>query len=153
MGSPDLKELTKEFPEIDSGKLRELADALARPDEVSENDDEFLGAVNDAMEEANKILDGHGVEGVSGEGADLGKYWRDTILLYVNLGDTYDKTICYDTDEEDFIVGSWGDFIEKWESEEEEDGKGEEEEEEEGEEEEDGEEEEEEEEAEPEEAE
>lgn len=129
--APKFDELRKAFPDIDSKKLEDLAAELACPDNTSRDDDEFLEAVNDAMDAANKILDGHGVEGVSGEGADLGKYWRDTILLYVNLGDTYDKTVCYDTDEEEFFIGSWGDFIEKWESEEEDDDKEEEEEEEE----------------------
>jgi len=80
------------------------------------------------MEAANEILDGHGVEGARGEGANLGKYWRDTILLYVNMGDTYDATILFDPDEEEFSIGSWGDFIEEWEQEEEEDEDGEEEE-------------------------
>lgn len=121
MGSPTLKDLTKAFPKIDPEKLRELAEALAKPDKVAEDDDDFVKAVDEAMEKANEVLDGHGVEAAAGEGSDLGKYWRDTILLYVNLGDTYDTTVCFDPDEEDFFVGSWGDFIEEWEKEDDED--------------------------------
>lgn len=117
MSSPTIKELAEAFPKINSGKLKELADALAYPDKVAEDDNEFVKAVDEAMDKANEVLDGHGVESVAGEGSDLGKYWRDTILLYVNLGDTYDTTVCFDPDEEEFFIGSWGDFFEKWEQE------------------------------------
>jgi hypothetical protein len=117
MSSPTLKDLIEAFPKIDKSKLKELVEVLSAPDALAENDDEYLKAVDEAMEKANEILDGHGVEAAQGEGSNLGKYWRDTILVYVNLGDTYDTTICYDPDEEEFIVGSWGDFIEAWEQE------------------------------------
>lgn len=134
MGSPTDKEILKAFPDLDAAKAKDLAVALARPDELSESDDDFLKAVDEAMDAANDALGGHGVESVSGKGSNLGKYWRDTILLYVNLGDTYDTTICFDPDEEDFFVGSWGEFLEEWEQseEDEEDGEDEESEDEEG---------------------
>ncbi len=124
---PSEEEIRKAFPKLSSGKVRELADAL----EAAFAEDADEDAVDDAMETADEILDGHGVEGVRGEGAFIDKYWRDTILLYVNLGDTYDTTICYDTEEEEFFIGSWGDFYEKWSNEDDEEEGGEDEEEEE----------------------
>lgn len=136
--SPSAREIAKAFPKLGEEKAKELANALARPFEVDEEiesgfDDDFLKAVDDAMDDANDVLDGHGVEGLPGEGADIGRYWRDTIALYVNLGDTYDRTILFDTDNEEFLIDSWGDFLEEWEkeSEEEEGEEGEEEDEEE----------------------
>ncbi len=142
MSSPTAKEISKAFPKLGEAKAKELAEALAHPfkvDEESEGrfDDDFLKAVDDAMDAANDVLDGYGVEAVQGEGADLGRYWRDTIALYVNLGDTYDTTILFDTDREEFLIGSWGDFLEDWEKgseeeEEDEEEEGEEEEDEEG---------------------
>ncbi len=117
MSSPTEKEILKAFPKLDASKAAELAAALAAPDKVSENDDEFVKAIDDAMDKANEILDGHGIEAAKGEGSNLGSYWRDTILVYVNLGDTYDTTILFDPDEEEFSIGSWGDFVENWENE------------------------------------
>ena len=141
MSSPTAKEIRKAFPDLDDEAVKELVEVLERPDKVdAENkshwDDAYLRAVDKAMEEANEILGGHGVEAVPGEGADNGKYWRDTIALYVNLGDTYDTTVMYDTETEEFFVGSWGDFLEEWEKDQEDDDEDEEEEEEEDEEEE-----------------
>jgi hypothetical protein len=117
VSSPTESEILKAFPKLDASKAAELAAALAAPDKVSENDDEFVKAIDDAMDKANEILDGHGIEAAKGEGSNLGSYWRDTILVYVNLGDTYDKTILFDPDEEEFSIGSWGDFVEEWENE------------------------------------
>src|SRR5258706_13419885 len=119
MSSPTFKELTKAFPKVDSGKLEELADVMSNLDNVADDDNKFVKAVDEAMDKANEVLDGHGVEAIAGEGSDLGKYWRDTILLYVNLGDTYDTTICFDPDEEEFFIGSCGAFFEEWEKEDE----------------------------------
>lgn len=128
---PSEAEIRKAFPKL-GFKARELAQAL----EAAFDDDADDDAVDEAMETANKLLDGHGVEGIQGEGAYVDKYWRDTILLYVNLGDTYDTTICYDTEAEAFFIGSWGDFYEEWEREGDDEEEEEEEDEDEGEEEE-----------------
>lgn len=133
---PSEKEIREAFPKLGALKAKQLFDALKGAFEEDAPED----AVDDAMEEVNKILDGHGVEAVNGEGVHIDKYWRDTILLYVNLGDTYDTTVCYDTEEETFFIGSWGDFLEKWESEEEDEEEEEEEEEDDDEDEEDSEE-------------
>ncbi len=117
MSSPTEKEILKAFPKLDAGKASALALALAAPGKVSDNDDDFVKAVDEALEKANEILDGNGVEAAQGDGSNLGPYWRNTILVYVNLGDTYDKTILFDPDEEEFSIGSWGDFVEEWENE------------------------------------
>ncbi len=116
MSSPSAKDLLKDFPKIGQDKADELAKRLKEA-LVSEDED----AIDDAMDFANEVLDGNGVEGVKGEGADVDKYWRDTILLYVNQGDTYDTTVMYDTENEEFVIGSWGDFVEQWENEDDED--------------------------------
>lgn len=57
------------------------------------------------MEMANDIIEGCGVEGCGA--VDM----RDgPPLLYVNLGDTYNKTLCRFRDR--YIVSSWGDIVE-----------------------------------------
>jgi len=57
---------------------------------------------------ANEIIGGHGVEsiGINGEW-DYGK------ASFVNLGDTYDTTLLYDHEEEEYMVCSWGSWVEE----------------------------------------
>lgn len=35
------------------------------------------------------------------------------VLLYINLGDTYDTTLLYEPSKNRFSVGSWGDYAER----------------------------------------
>ena len=57
------------------------------------------------MEAANEILGGYGVEGIRDS--------QDDWLSYVNMGDTYDETLLYDSGLNEFKFGSWGDFVEQ----------------------------------------
>ena len=72
---------------------------------------------DEMLEEANKILNGFGVEPITDESAFVNKYYYDIIGLYVNMGDTYDTTLVFDTEKQKFLITSWGDFYEKWQSE------------------------------------
>src|SRR5258706_367589 len=56
------------------------------------------------LEQANETLKGFGVEGFE----DNEGYFVD----YVNMGDTYDDTIYFDSLDGQFYAGSWGNFIE-----------------------------------------
>jgi len=58
---------------------------------------------------------GHGVEAIRDECYWVDGYWGNTVLLYVNTGDTYDKTLCYDVIDDSFFLGSWGDWWEQHE--------------------------------------
>lgn len=124
MSAPTAKKILEAFPKLGFDKAKELAEKL---EAALKSDDE--NAIDEVMEVANQTLDGNDVEGIQAEGGyKVDDYWRDTILLYVNLGETYEPTICYDTEGEEFFIGSWGDFVEEWEKEEdEEDGEEEEE--------------------------
>lgn len=64
------------------------------------------------LEQANEMLKGFGIEALSGEEQWVSHYYQNVRVLYVNLGDTYLDTILYETDEERFRVGSWGDWVE-----------------------------------------
>lgn len=80
---------------------------------------------DDVLERANEILHGHGVESIDCENCQVSRYYYGIVLLYLNKGDTYDTTLLYDTDKEEFAIGSWGSWLEdheakKHESEEEE---------------------------------
>ena len=57
----------------------------------------------------------HGVEAIHDECYWVNSYWLNTVLLYVNTGDTYDRTLCYDVIDDSFFLGSWGDWWEEHE--------------------------------------
>jgi hypothetical protein len=56
------------------------------------------------LQAADKLMDGNGVERISGVGGGL---------MYVNMGDTYDTTLIYDYKTNRFVVSSWGDIVER----------------------------------------
>ena len=53
------------------------------------------------IEAADETLQGYGIEYVS---------CADREIAYVNLGETYERTICQEGDE--FFISSWGDWYE-----------------------------------------
>jgi len=67
-----------------------------------------------AMKHANYVMMAFGVEALRDENAWVDGYWQNTIALYVNKGDTYDTTLLYDTENNRFLITSWGDFYESW---------------------------------------
>jgi hypothetical protein len=56
------------------------------------------------LQTADKMMNGNGVERISGVGGGL---------MYVNMGDTYDTTLIYDYKTNRFVVSSWGDIVER----------------------------------------
>lgn len=81
--------LTRDPEESFAAVCRILADHRARPDH--------------ALELCSAWIGGHGVESVA--------LADDSELLYVNVGDTYDATLCY-APGRGFFVSSWGDVYE-----------------------------------------
>ena len=65
-----------------------------------------------AMDYSDHVMEGFGVEHV--EGSELDAYWRTTRLLYVNMGDPYDATLLFDPQLDRFLLGSWGDYVERY---------------------------------------
>ena len=61
----------------------------------------------------SEVLGGFGTEGIRAE--DGG-----TVASYVNMGDSYATTVLLDSASWFFQIGSWGDFVEAWERENEE---------------------------------
>jgi hypothetical protein len=68
--------------------------------------------VDAAMELANRLLGGFGVEAIGG--MDVDSYYQNTVALYVNMGDTYDATVLFDTVKRKFYITSVGDFVEAY---------------------------------------
>ena len=67
--------------------------------------------IDPTMEACNAALRGHGVEAIRC-GMHVSNYWQDICAVYVNMGDTYDATILYDTVKGKFYVTTMGDFVE-----------------------------------------
>ncbi len=84
----------------------ELADQVTLIIADSRNLDWKLGRLND-------VLDGYGVETI--QGRFVNKLFRTTQALYINLGNPYEPTVLYDTEQGRFIIGAWGDWFERYE--------------------------------------
>lgn len=67
-------------------------------------------AIDDILNVANSLFDGHGIEAIRGMRHD--RYYQDIVALYVNMGDTYNTTLLFDAVKTKFHVTSWGDFVE-----------------------------------------
>ena len=67
------------------------------------------------MEYCDRLLETCGVEAIDQPGAYISKYWLDTVALYLNSGDSYTPTILADIEEHQFILTTYGDFVEELE--------------------------------------
>jgi hypothetical protein len=64
------------------------------------------GFIHRVLRRADEALNGHGVEYLNSR--------DDTSpVAYVNRGDTYDTTLMFDYEKGRFLVGSWGDLVER----------------------------------------
>jgi len=71
------------------------------------------GDVDRTLDLANTVLEGFGVEAMRDESIWAGNYYGSIGMLYVNLGDSYVPTLCYDTRKRQFIACCWADWAEK----------------------------------------
>jgi len=91
----------------DDDEIVDLPDPPPQP--AHENDQYVLEAALALFklgldDDANTMLDGHGIEEIT----ECGR-----VLRYINLGDTYDTTVCHDLDTGEMWIGSWGDWVEQ----------------------------------------
>lgn len=68
-------------------------------------------SVDRALDKASMLLGGYGVEAIEGDYYVDG-YYRNIVLLYVNMGETYRGTVYFNTVSETFNIGAWGDWVE-----------------------------------------
>lgn len=66
------------------------------------------------MDKINILIDGYDVESIKSETYWTNEFWLNTVAIYVNMGDTYVRTILYNVVERKFEVTSWGDWVEKY---------------------------------------
>jgi len=60
------------------------------------------------QEAINEIIDGFGTDIIRGE--FVNDFYQDMSILYVNLGIPNHETVCFDTREEKFFLGTWEDI-------------------------------------------
>lgn len=66
--------------------------------------------IDNALSFANGVMDGFGVESITGPYVD--SYYRNINAIYVNTGEAYAPTILFDTERQKFYVTSWGHWAE-----------------------------------------
>lgn len=110
--SPSWKRISTELriPAYEAKQLKKCMTGVAHPKDWKPKDTQM----DATMRYANKLMNGHGVEGLRDENAWVDKYFYDIIAVYVNKGDTYDTTLLYDTEHDRYLITSWGDFYEHW---------------------------------------
>jgi len=97
------EDLVNAFPDHNKKDLKKIANKI--------NNANTRNKVDEALDYANEILGGYGVEPIRGIWHN--SFYGDIVALYANMGDTYDNTILYNTVDGEWFVGSWGDFVEK----------------------------------------
>ncbi len=112
MGIPSTKTILSRLEDqiYRSGCSMSPKEAAERIHTLIQGADTRLG-VDHALDGISELLGGHGVEPLRDNGWDY--YYCDIGLLYVNMGETYTPTVCYDTRLKKWIITSWGDFVEK----------------------------------------
>lgn len=91
--------IIRHFPDLSRSTAGEIEEAAQRNDAEA------------ALNLFDTAIDGFGIEALS-DGGWHGSYWQETAALYVNRGDTYDKTLLYDVEEGRLRCMAWGDFLE-----------------------------------------
>jgi hypothetical protein len=107
MRSPSIKKIQEGLglSKEDSKILKELM-RIASPSHCRDH------TVDGPLNYALLKLEGFSIEAIRVDNW-INHYYQDIGLLYVNLGDTYKTTLCYDTVKEVFFIGSWGDWAER----------------------------------------
>lgn len=87
-------------------------------DTIKEMGGEGGGDTYEVLKRLDKIIGGHGVESVRDEfNPYWDSYYTDHVFEYVNTGDTYSPTICYDILNNKFELSTMGDMWEAYERE------------------------------------
>jgi hypothetical protein len=71
----------------------------------------------EVLEEVNRVIRGHGVEAIRIEGAYIDNYHFDIVATYVNVGDSYAATLLHESETGNFVLTTWGDWVEAHEQE------------------------------------
>jgi hypothetical protein len=117
------KELKEAFPYLDNKAIKSILKIINKRydsnylDQFESNQKWIKQCFNRPNElelrlnALNELLEGFGTETID-HNEWVNKYWRYCIGVYINMGNSYSPTIIYDTRDNEFILTSWGDFVE-----------------------------------------
>ena len=123
-------QLAQAFPEIEADKIDKAWYALKIINDLNADWDSWVAThipeyplyikLNSRRLEAvmyfcDRTLECHGVENIRQENSYISHYWMDTVALYLNTGDTYNATIVADLENTEFLLTTYGDFVEQLE--------------------------------------
>lgn len=89
---------------------RDLADCKEDAKEIRKIMERWCHRPEKMLDKVNAFLGACGVEYLD---SNDGVYNEDTGVHYVNMGDTYIPTLCYDALTDRIFVSCWGDIVEK----------------------------------------
>lgn len=90
--------------------LNSLTDCKEESKEIRKLMERYYDRPHKLLKEVDKVLRAHGVEYL--EPNEYNQY-EDTGVYYVNMGDTYISTLCYDAKTDRIFISCWGDIVEK----------------------------------------
>lgn len=64
------------------------------------------------MHALNALFGLYGVEAIQAEGEWVDSFYHDIIATYLNTGDSYALTVVLDSSTGEFLLTSWGDYVE-----------------------------------------
>jgi hypothetical protein len=133
-GTAATPKLIASLMQVDEEELRRLVDERPNPPVVADVDDiakmldideddaqklkKVLEEANsnkevrEALEFADELIGGHGIEAIEKRDADVDHYYGDAIAVYVNTGDMYAGTVLYSTEEREFYITTYADWLE-----------------------------------------
>lgn len=100
MRLPSIKTIAAAFPSADAKKIRIAL-------ETGADNLWFYASVTPALDTISQLIGGYGTEFI------VPRNSARAHLAYINMGDTYDATVCFDYRRQRFFIGSWGDWVER----------------------------------------
>ena len=87
-----------------------IADCKEDAKEIRKLMETYYNRPHKLLKEVDRFLGAHGVEYLSPK--EYNQY-DDKGVYYVNMGDTYISTLCYDAKTDRIFISCWGDIVEK----------------------------------------
>ena len=115
MAEKRIQTLMRIFPKLTASEARDLAMIMRRADSDK--------SAEQALKKISEVTGSYGVEVINGPHFRR-NYWANALLAYVNVGDTYQGTVGFETENAReygygrFILlpGGWGSWVEWYES-------------------------------------
>ena len=99
MRLPSIKTITSNFPDLSKEDVKKVRELLEK---------HYYRPIV-CLKKIDKIIKGHGLEYIA-DVKDDGIYFNG--VDYINTGDNYTSTFCYDYSKDRLFISCWGDVVE-----------------------------------------